>query len=88
MSSRDNYLKRKYGISEDQYQEMLIKQNFCCALCRRHKNEFSRRLAVEHNHKTGKVRSLCCFYCNKFRIGRHDLASAELLYAYMVDYDG
>lgn len=87
MTSRDRYLQNKYGITEEQYNTQLKKQNDCCALCRKHKSQFSYNLHQDHNHKTGKNRGIVCFYCNKYRIGRHDLASTEAIYEYMVEYD-
>lgn len=69
--TRDGYYRRTYGISLDQYNSLRKKQKYSCFICRRHEKEFSRRLAVDHNHKTGEVRGLLCTYCNKFVIGRH-----------------
>ncbi len=77
----------KYGITEEQYLSQLKKQEDCCALCRKHKSCFSYSLHQDHNHKTGVNRGIVCYYCNKFRIGRADLASSEALYAYMVEYE-
>ena len=85
---RDNYYKLEYGISLKDYNRMLKEQGKLCALCGRHQEEFKNRLAVDHNHKTGQVRGLVCFYCNKYRIGKHDRMSAQELFYYMVQYDG
>lgn len=87
MSKRNDYLMRKYGITEDQYLDKLKKQKDSCALCKKHQSNFSYRLHVDHNHKSGKVRGLLCYYCNFRRVGRHDFASAEALYSYMVEYE-
>ncbi len=87
MTSRDKYLRKKYGITEAQYNAQLKAQGDCCALCRKHKSNFSYSLHQDHNHKTKKNRGIVCYYCNKFRIGRHDLTSAEAIYAYMVEFD-
>ncbi len=59
-----NYLKRNYDLSVDQYTAMFNEQNGCCAICSRHQVEFSKRLNVDHNHETGKVRELLCSFCN------------------------
>ena len=59
---------REYGITIEQYKEMSEKQNGLCAIC--HKPETQERkgikysLAVDHCHRTGKVRGLLCFKCN------------------------
>jgi len=65
---RDNELK-KYGITENDYNEMFASQGGCCAICGKHQQDESRRLAVDHNHSTGEVRGLLCCGCNTF-LGR------------------
>ena len=85
--TRDRYLQRKYGITLIDYDLKLSKQNHCCALCSRHKSNFKYSLHVDHNHKTGKVRGLVCYQCNKFKIGRNDKNSAQILHNYMQTYD-
>jgi hypothetical protein len=55
-------IRRKYGISPDQYEALLHSQNGVCAICQReHKR---RRLNIDHCHKTGAVRGLLCDRCN------------------------
>jgi Recombination endonuclease VII len=46
---RDKYLKRKYGISLEEYNKLLKKQNGRCAICKSLPK--TRSLAVDHNHK-------------------------------------
>ena len=65
-------LKRKYGITTNQYNQILELQNGVCAICGNLettiKNNQSQKicsLAVDHDHKTGKVRGLLCSNCNK-----------------------
>jgi hypothetical protein len=84
---RDKYLKKKYGISASDYEHMDRTQNFKCALCGKEPKP-GKKLHVEHNHKTGKVRALACFYCNRRRIGQLNLEWAKKIYEYMVKYDG
>lgn len=86
--AKDLYLRRKYGITLAVYNEMLKDQNNNCALCGKHKSKFKKSLAVDHNHKTGKVRGLVCFHCNKRRIGRNDTLSVAKLQWYMLKYEG
>ena len=61
---REYGLKNRYGITVDDYNKMLKEQNCCCDICGRHKLEFKTRLAVDHCHKTGKIRGLLCYRCN------------------------
>lgn len=55
-----------YGITPEQYDEMLAAQGGHCAICPRtqQSNVGKRRLAVDHCHKTGRVRGLLCHRCN------------------------
>lgn len=69
--SRASHLKRLYGITEEQYQEMLDNQDGRCFICQRHHTEFKTRLAVDHSHKTGEIRGLLCSHCNHRLVGRH-----------------
>lgn len=55
--------KKRYGITLEDYNQMLDTQNGVCAICG--KPPKKNRLAVDHNHITGKVRGLLCATCNK-----------------------
>lgn len=46
----------------EQYDQMFEKQNGTCLLC--NKIEIGKRLAVDHDHETGKIRGLLCQRCN------------------------
>lgn len=58
-----------YGISYEQYEEMLDNQADLCAICGQPETDISRgklrTLAVDHNHSTGQIRNLLCGRCNK-----------------------
>ena len=71
LDKRAYNLKRKYGITVEQYNQMLKNQNHCCAVCDRHEDEFKIKLAVDHNHVTGEIRGLLCSHCNRYQVGRH-----------------
>lgn len=62
--NRQCRLKAEYGITAAQYDEMLEKQNFKCAVCLKSTDEFPERLAIDHCHKTNKIRGLLCSGCN------------------------
>lgn len=53
-----------YGITLEQYNELLAKQKGICAICKE-PSPNGKRLCVDHCHKTGKVRGLLCDICNK-----------------------
>jgi len=55
-------LMKNYGITLDEYNKLLEKQGGGCAVCG--KSPDSRRLHVDHDHKTGAVRGLLCSGCN------------------------
>lgn len=50
-----------YGLTIDDYNSMLKYQNGVCKICL---HPCTKRLAVDHCHKTGKVRGLLCASCN------------------------
>jgi DNA-directed RNA polymerase subunit RPC12/RpoP len=68
---RASHLRNKFGISLEQYSELLKGQKCRCAICEKHYTEFATRLAVDHNHITGEIRGLLCNYCNRRIVGRH-----------------
>ena len=53
-----------YDMTPLQYQLLLVKQDFRCAICKRHANTMSKRLDIDHNHETGQIRGLLCPKCN------------------------
>jgi hypothetical protein len=59
----------KYGISPEEYEEMLKRQDGKCAIC--HRPPKKNALAVDHDHHTGRVRGLLCQPCNRY-LGRID----------------
>lgn len=64
LAKKDSELKRLYGISIDDYLNIMQNQNSVCKICRQEcKTKYS--LSVDHNHETGKVRGLLCNRCNR-----------------------
>ena len=56
---------QRYGITIDEYDEMLKLQNGKCAICGTNKLAKGKsRFAIDHCHYTGKVRGLLCTNCN------------------------
>jgi len=63
-----NYLWRTYSLSEEDYEEILVSQDYACKICSRSLEErrTTRRLVhIDHDHKTGRIRGILCSYCNK-----------------------
>lgn len=52
----------KLGITLEEYNNLVKIQNGKCAICL--KSEKNKKLAIDHDHKTGKIRGLLCFRCN------------------------
>jgi hypothetical protein len=77
------HLIRKYWPTKTKaqaliaYAQLLVKQDFKCAICKKPETKVDKqrnkitRLAVDHDHKTGKVRGLLCFICNT-NLGRFE----------------
>lgn len=83
----DNYYMSKYGITWAQRMDMWKLQKGRCAICGKHERRFKKRLAVDHCHRSGKTRSLLCFPCNRFLVGRLTLQKAKMVYLYLVMHE-
>lgn len=60
----NEYLKEKrYGITQEQFNKMLIDQNNMCKIC---ENEFknTKDTHIDHCHDSNKIRGLLCNSCN------------------------
>mgnify|MGYP001560667326 CR=1 FL=1 len=60
--------KRRYdlstfGITEKDYEVMYKKQNGVCSICKGPSLN-GKRLRIDHDHKTGRIRGLLCNGCN------------------------
>ncbi len=69
----NSHLKRKFGITLDDYNKMLKEQGGVCAVCGGPPSgRWKHRFHVDHDHVTGKVRGLVCFHCNAMMGNAHD----------------
>lgn len=62
-------LKNDFGLTIEDYNKLLDKQHGCCAICLQPETAKNTRgeikkLAVDHNHASRKVRALLCANCN------------------------
>jgi hypothetical protein len=72
----DMHLRRVYGLTLVEYNRIVEEQGGVCAICHKPQPVFvripdgkrggtTRRLPVDHDHTTGKVRGVICIYCNR-----------------------
>ena len=54
---------RKYGLTVDTFDNLVVAQDGNCAICGRPESS-RKRLCIDHNHVTGRVRGLLCVQCN------------------------
>lgn len=82
-------IRRRYGVTAEWYFAQLEAQGGVCAVCREPEMAVggsgrTKRLAVDHDHRTGRVRGLLCMRCNH-TLGRHgdDPNHLEAMAAYL-----
>lgn len=54
------HLAKKYGLTPEQFESMLLAQNNVCAICSNRR----KAMCVDHDHSTGEVRGILCRRCN------------------------
>lgn len=57
-------IRKKYGLAVAEFETMRLRQGGRCAVCRAPFAAQKRRPAVDHCHRTRKVRALLCTRCN------------------------
>lgn len=60
--NRQGHLRRKYGLTVDDYEFLRVAQGDACAICG---NPDPSGLHVDHHHESGLIRGLLCGKCNK-----------------------
>ena len=62
---REQRMKREYGLTINDYEDMVKAQSNQCAICLAPgEAERNRKLVIDHCHASGKVRGLLCNKCN------------------------
>jgi hypothetical protein len=90
VSNRSSHLKSRYGMSLEQYSDMLVAQDGKCACCGRTPEQQKKLFSVDHDHSCcpgrdscGKcVRALLCDDCNLL-VGRFELGHMDKVLAYL-----
>ena len=70
---RDGHLRRTFGITQADYEALLVSQGGGCAICAKRPGKIS--LHVDHDHETGEIRGLLCVGCNNALGQFHDDAA-------------
>lgn len=80
-------LRLKYGLTLKQFADMVKKQNGLCLICKKPQID-KKKLCVDHDHKTGKIRGLLCDHCNK-GLGhvREDIKILEAMVKYLKKHE-
>lgn len=61
----DAIIRRTYGITLEEYYELIDFQGGGCAICGKALEKNGRRLSIDHDHQTGRVRGVLCSPCNQ-----------------------
>lgn len=75
-SSRNRHVKHLYGMTPEEYKELLEKQDSKCKICGTTDNK-GKNFSIDHCHTTNKIRGLLCNQCNR-GIGMLGDTSADL----------
>jgi len=67
---REGHLRRTFGLSQANYDDLLPKQGGGCRICGRKPGKVA--LHVDHDHETGEIRGLLCVSCNNALGQFHD----------------
>lgn len=93
---RKGYHLKKYGLTLEEYDSLFLSQNGLCYICK--KPETSRcvawgqdlgtkRLSIDHCHKTGNIRKLLCKNCNSvLGFAMEDVSILESCISYLREH--
>jgi len=81
-------IKRKYGLSGDDFNRLIDNQNGACAICER-TDWNGKKPGVDHDHATGKIRGILCHNCNA-ALGhiKDNQKTAKAIFAYLCKHQG
>jgi DNA-directed RNA polymerase subunit RPC12/RpoP len=64
---RNQRLLAKFGLTTEEYDFLLTHQGGRCAICQTEPKKT--KYAVDHDHKTGRIRGILCLICNHKLLG-------------------
>jgi len=64
LSSANTKLKRRFGMTLEEYIHLLNKCGGKCEICGAEMSSNNHRLGIDHNHITGEIRGILCNACN------------------------
>lgn len=72
----------------EEYDILYKKQDGCCAICSI-KEADKKKLSIDHDHRTGKIRGLLCNPCNvSIGYAKEDVKILEKMIQYLKDHNG
>jgi hypothetical protein len=63
-SSANTKLKRRFGVTIEEYEKLLESVGGKCEICGAINSDNGHRLGIDHDHETGKIRGILCKACN------------------------
>jgi hypothetical protein len=86
-------IKKRYGLSIEDFERMITAQNYKCAICGEDPRDYiysdprKQKLHIDHCHTTGKVRALLCNGCNRaLGLINENIEKAKSLVRYLEEY--
>ena len=92
--NKTKYRLARYGLTTEDYNKLVAKQNFVCAICKQPETAIdgatqeTKVLSIDHCHNSKKVRGLLCGKCN-FGLGKFndDVKLLEAAINYLKEND-
>jgi hypothetical protein len=81
--AKDLYLQKNYGITIDQFDQLLAFQKGKCAICGKDLLAVDAKPNIDHDHRTRKLRGIVCNYDNHWVIGNLTLKQAQAVAFYL-----
>lgn len=84
LKGRRDHIWKCFQITLEEYDAILAEQGGGCGICGRSPKP-GKSLAVDHDHRTGLIRGLLCFLCNRRVLGARNAEIILQMAAYVTD---